>query len=370
MTGVDAVRIGASLPALVALGPSTHSDSPDPTRTGNGFRSQFADDIALLASVGVTDLRLGFDWARLEPRPGGLDGHWVEWYSDVITAASGSGVRIWASLLERTIPAWFDDEGGFLDPKSAGRRWPRFVEQVADIFGDRVGGWFPLDDPIGYAARTEPDDARRHGEVIDTLVVAWRDAWRILHGGPSVATSLTIRHVRPADATPAAAERARREDHLRFTTFLRGLRDGTVVIPGRADRILTDLAGAVDVIGIKMRSDLASDSSIDDESLRRWQERSQTSIHRVVDEGPGRPLTIAYRVNRQSTTETARDAEVLCEAFIRSVESSRHDGIEIETVFIEPGVAADRTASAHALLDWDRHETTVARAWQRSLRSQ
>ena len=362
------LKFGASLPALVALGSSSQSNDPDPTRTGNGFHSQFPDDIATLSSLGVTDLRLGFDWARLEPRPGGLDGQWVEWYSDVITAASMNGVRVWAILLERTTPAWFDDEGGFRDTKAAGRRWPLFVEQIAEVFGDRVGGWFPIEDPIGFAARTEADDARRHGELIDTLVVAWRDAWRILHGGPPIATSLTVRHVRPNDASPVELERARREDHLRFTTFLHGLRDGTVVIPGRADRQLADLAGAVDVIGVKMRSDLGDDLTIDDETLRRWQERAQTLTHRVVDDGPGRPLCVIQRANRRSTIETSRDAEVLTEAFVRAVDASRSEGIAIDSVFVEPGISADRDSSTHALLEWDRRPTTVADAWQRRQR--
>lgn len=362
----ERVKIGASMPALVALGPADRSDKPDPTRTGNGFHAHFADDIALLAAAGVTDLRLGFDWARLEPRPGDFDGQWVEWYADVISAASG--MRVWATLLERTIPTWFDDAGGFLDARTAGRHWPRFVEQVADVFGDRVHGWFPIDDPIGYAARVGTDDARRHGEMIDTLVVAWRDAWRILHGSSPVATSLTVRHVRPDDATPESSERARREDHLRFETFLRGLRDGTVVIPGRADRTLADLAGAVDVIGIKIRPDLADDTSIDDESLRRWQERSQMLIHRVADFGLQRPLAVIQRANRRTTTETARDAEVLSEALGRSIESCRADGVSIDAVFVEPGIAADRASTAHGLLDWDRRPTTIADTWQRALR--
>lgn len=362
------MKFGASLPSSVALGPSSQSNEPDPTRSGNGFHTQFGDDLSTLASLGVTEFRLGFDWARLEPRPGDLDGQWVEWYRDVIAAASSQGVGVWASLLERTVPAWFDDEGSFRDVKSAGRYWPRFVERVADEFGDRVTGWFPIDDPIGFAARTEPDDARKHGEIVDTLVVAWRDAWRILRGGPPVATSLTVRHVRPDSASPIANELALRESHLRFTTFLRGLRDGTLVIPGRADRDVADLAGAVDVIGIKMRSDLGEDATIDDASLRRWQERSQTSIHRVAEEGPDRPISIVQRVNRRSMTENARDAEVLTEAFIRSIDSSLDDGIDIATVFVEPGIASDRQTAAHALVDWDRRATTVCEAWQRHLR--
>lgn len=359
------VTLGASLPTGVALGPAANSDRPDPERRGNGFATQFADDLAALAHLGVSDVRLGFDWARLQPRPGDFDGRWVEWYADVITAASSCGIGIWAGLLERTIPAWFDDEGGFADAKATSTRWPRFVEGVADIFGDRIAGWFPIDDPIGIAARVDTDDARRHGEIVDTLVVAWRDAWRILRGGPPVAGSFSVRHVRPDDATPPALERARREDHLRLHTFIRGLRDGTVVIPGRSDRELADLAGAIDIIGVKLRTDLGEDATISDDSLRRWQERCQTLVHRVSDIGPDRPMTVIHRVNRRHHTETPRDCEVLTEAFLRAVNACRHDGLDLRSVFVEPGIAADPAGAAHALLDWDRHETTLAAAWQR-----
>lgn len=78
-------------------------------------------------------------------------------------------------------------------------------------------------------------------------------------------------------------------------------------------------------------------------------------------------MSIVQRVNRRSSVETGPDAEVLCEAFIDAVETSRHDGLEIGTVFVEPGIAADPESSAHALVDWDRNATTVAATWQRRL---
>lgn len=357
--------LGASLPALSILGPAPRCDQPDPARTGNGFAHTFADDVQVLASLGVTDVRIGFDWARLQPRPNDLDGSSIEWYGDVLAAASSVGIGVWASLLERTIPTWFDDEGGFGDAKAAGRRWPRFVENVAEVFGDRLAGWFPMDDPIGYAARCEPDDARRHGEIVDTLIVGWRDAWRILRGGPPVAGSFGVRHVRPHGPAPDAIERSRREDHLRYRTFLRGLRDGTIVIPGRADRELADLAGAIDIVGAKVRSDLGDDVTIHDESLRRWDERLQTILHHVRDEAPDRPLIVTTCANRRRTVETDRDAEVLMEATLRAIDACSRGGMDIATVFVEPGIAIDAATSAHALIDDDRHVTLVGHACQR-----
>lgn len=361
------IEIGAALPSSVALGPSASSDVSVVSSTGNGFHTRFADDLEALAASGVRHLRLGFDWSRLQPRSGmgdDLAGEWVEWYRDVLDAADGVGIGVWAGLLERHVPRWFDDERGFRDAKTADRSWPRYVEAAADAFGDRVRGWFPIDDPIGLAARTEPDDVVRQGEVVEIMARAWRDAWRVLRGGPPVAGSFAVRTVRPVDESVPAAEIARREDFLRWKTFLRGLRDGTLVIPGRSDREIPDLAGAIDIVGVRLRTDLGSDVAIDDESLRRWQERATMMLHRVADEGPDLPITIAaYRVSRTRAAENARDAEVLTEATRRAVDQVAGDGVPITTVFVEPGIAANKETQESAFLDWDRHPTPLASAW-------
>ena len=357
---------GVSLPSLAVLGASAASDGPV-GRTGNGFDTRFADDLAVLAATGISQVRLGFDWSRLQPRAAmghDLDGHWVEWYSDVIDAARSVGVGVWPILLERNVPRWFDDERGFSDTKTADRHWPRFVEAVAEVFGDRVDGWFPIDDPIAFAARREPADPTRHGELVDTMVVAWRNAWRVLRGGPPVAGSFGVRTVRPVDSTVPAAEAARRQDHLRWKTFLRGLRDGTVVIPGRADRVLPDLAGAIDIVGVKLRTDLAEDSVIDDESLRRWEERVLSMLHRVAEEGPDLPITVAaFRASRSTRTEIAADAEVFTEATVRAVTSAWRDGVAIDSAYFEPGIASTKDTQESAYLDWDRHLTPAGTAW-------
>ena len=47
---------------------------------------------------------------------------------------------------------------------------------------------------------------------------------------------------------------------------------------------LADLAGAIDVVGLKLRTDLGDDVLVNDESLRRWSERLSTIAHRAVDD--------------------------------------------------------------------------------------
>ena len=270
---------GVNLPAHIAL------------RDDGAFTRHFDEILGSYAADGVTAVRLGFDWVSLQPRSGGLDMARVEWYLDVIDSATRHGIGVWASLLERSVPHWFDDERGFEDPKTAGRHWPRFVEACADVFGDRVTGWFPIDDPIGLAARIRPDDP------------------------------------------VPALETGRREDHLRWKTFLRGVRDGTVVIPGRADRELADLAGAIDLVGVKLRTDLGDDPTVTDESLRRWTERVGTLVHRAADEGPDKPVVVTYHASRRGVDETESDRGHFIESFERAVHACVDDGIPVQTTF-------------------------------------
>ncbi|MGA1755448.1 MAG: family 1 glycosylhydrolase, partial [Ilumatobacteraceae bacterium] len=87
----------------MALGTSSTSDVDGSPVPGNGFHTRFADDLGALAAHGITHLRLGFDWSRLQPRSGmgdELNGEWVEWYRDVLSAARASGIEVWAGLLE------------------------------------------------------------------------------------------------------------------------------------------------------------------------------------------------------------------------------------------------------------------------------
>ncbi len=193
----------------------------------------------------------------------------MEWYAGVLQQAATLGIGLQFTLLERAVPTWFDNDGGFTDARFAGHWWPRWVEGASERFGDSVAGWVPLDNPLAYANRVIPDDPRRHGEVLDTLVVAWRDAWRLLRGGPPVVTAIGVKTVRPVDQTVQAAEEARRQDQLRWYLWLQGLHDGTISIPGRADRDLPDLAGACDVLGLVV-ADVDESLSVPCSAPPRW----------------------------------------------------------------------------------------------------
>ena len=252
-----------------------------------GDRERLSDDLEFAAQIGLTVVRLDVPWPTAQPRPGGIDGGVVEQLTSAALQARALGMRPWFRLLQRDLPHWFDDEGGFADERTAGRWWPRWVELVAEHLGSVAGGWVPFEAPFALGNRLMPADPRRHGQLMDTLAVAWRDAWRILHGGPPVATSLDVATERPVDDSPRAIDEARRRDRLRWELWLGGLRDGVVRIPGRADRTLADLAGACDIVGLAVRTDVES------------------TLHRAAESGPPRPLWLTFRPTGSTDAEQA-----------------------------------------------------------------
>jgi len=348
-------RLGASLPVRSTLG--LHPRGHLPPTTGNGFETRFREDLALFAELGVTDLRLGADWARLQPRPGEIDDDWREWYQDVLVAARDLGIGVWLGLVEQSLPTWFADDGGFSDTKVAGRWWPRWVESCTELFGELAAGWFPIHDPIGLAAAGCEDGSPRHLDALTNVITAWRDSWRILRGGPPVATSLGLRMVQATDESVPARQVARREDHLRWTLWLRALRDGTISVPTRSERVVNDLAGSLDVLGVAFGTDLTGVPTVNEESVGPWEDRAGTMLRRVAEEGPGRPISVTFRA-RLADDDQRR---VVTDALGRAAVSARRDGVALGTVFWSPAIdgADDDTGP----INLDREPKTSAEAW-------
>lgn len=280
---------------------------------------RLADDVALAAELGLSVVRIDVPWAEGQPRAGGFDGDVFERVHGTAQTARAAGMRVWFRLLQPTVPWWFENEGGFTDDRTAGHWWPRWVELAAEHLGDVVDGWVPIEAPFGMAERLMPDDPRRHGEVMHTLVTAWRDAWRLLRGPAPVISSLDVAVVRPTDDTPPAREAARRLDQLRWGVWFQGLADGVVRIPGRADRELPDLAGSADVLGLALRGDV------------------ETCLYRAAEYGLDRPLALTFKPAGNTDAERSSHVTAMWREMHRAVEQ-----LDVTAVLATP--FADSTA--------------------------
>jgi beta-glucosidase len=163
------------------------------SRDGNGFRTRYADDLALLAEHGITHHRLTIEWARLEPYPDRWDLDEVAHLRRVLAAARAADVAVWACLLHGSAPGWFtDDQRGWLDDKAV-LTWARHVDRTAEALGDLVAGWVPIHEPeltarVGYGDGTFPPGRHRdddHHDARVALLAAEAEAARLLRTGPA-----------------------------------------------------------------------------------------------------------------------------------------------------------------------------------------
>ncbi|HVE18510.1 MAG TPA: hypothetical protein VNB52_05465, partial [Ilumatobacteraceae bacterium] len=67
-------------------------------------RDRFHEDLVLLAGLGAPTVRITLDWSWLQPKAGAFDGDAVEWYAVLLQHATGLGIGLQFTLLERTVP--------------------------------------------------------------------------------------------------------------------------------------------------------------------------------------------------------------------------------------------------------------------------
>jgi beta-glucosidase len=325
-----------------------------PSNDGNGWRTNFRDDIPLLASLGFGALRITIEWARLEPAAGRVDAARVEHERSVLEAIRDNGLHPWVTLHNGSLPGWFaDDEGGFRDERARGYFWPRHVDRCGEWFGDLVAGWTPIEDPVGWAlrgylrgvrppGRRDPENAR---DAVVGALDANLAAWKVLRGGGAPVMSvlgLPTVNARDADARAEAS----RWQRLLWQLPLRARREGVLEIPGGAEVERPDMAGAFDLIGIAYDHPIAvgADGSagpfpptarLDDTGFAPNATELGDVLRRVAEDAPDTPLVVA--ANGVATTDDSWREELLRDTFT-VLDDARHDGVDLRGYFLDTAI--------------------------------
>jgi hypothetical protein len=294
-------RRGASLTTANTFG---HADCADVGPTaGNGFDTTWPEDLALLREIGLTDVQLTLDWARLQSKPGAaLDADWVERFEQILQATDAIGLRTWACLHDGSVPRWFDNDGGLDDDDAFTLWWPRWVERAADRFGDLVHGWMPFA-CIPAGAPQQP----------------WADTWGILGAGkPPVVAAIDIR------------------DH--FAT-------------------IHDHLGRMDHLGVVLTTDWDHDGKVGDAELASASRRWGDELRDAADVVDGALVVCGFDAGHD---DADRAADVV--ATLRStLDDAIADSVKIDTVLIEPAISGP--GSTPGLLDQDRAPTPSLEAF-------
>jgi hypothetical protein len=330
----DSPVAGAVVQLRSSIGSAATSSAFAGPAIGSG-PDLLAAPIGALAELGLDAVRIPLDWARVEPTQGRFDGATLDAYDRIFETA---GVPLWLTLMEGEVPQWFDDAGNFADATATARYWPRFVELVADRFGDRVAGWVPLERPVQFARAAFGDgtfpprrrDPKVHAAVASTLLEAWRDAWTILRGRSPVMMSLDLQRIAisadPDEAGPepgkrsgpGEAEAARRWDQMVWQLWPTARRDGVIDVPGYPARRVEALESSGDGV-VAWLPAAGPDAAWIGELIRRLDDLVECPIHAVIrfkDPAHG--------------DHTARCFEQIADA--------RNDGIAINGVWAAPAM--------------------------------
>jgi beta-glucosidase len=116
---------------------------------GSGFYTRYDDDFALAAALGQNAVRVGVDWARIEPEDGVWNDAELQHTLDVLDAAWARGLEPILTLHHWVVPTWVQDPSGdeveidmlAADPGPDAPfvvAFEDFVRHVAAAVGERV----------------------------------------------------------------------------------------------------------------------------------------------------------------------------------------------------------------------------------------
>jgi beta-glucosidase len=101
------------------------------------FYHRYPHDIATVAALGLSALRFGVEWARVEPEPGLTSPAALDHYSRVVDACLAHGITPVVTLHHFTSPRWLITSGGWR-ADAAAERFGDYAATVMRRLGDRV----------------------------------------------------------------------------------------------------------------------------------------------------------------------------------------------------------------------------------------
>lgn len=99
-----------------------------------------AEDIGLLADLGVDSYRFSLSWSRVQPAPGETNKQGLAFYDRLVDELLESGISPLANLFHWDLPQWAQDAGGWQNRETV-NHFGEYAATVVAALGDRVGTW-------------------------------------------------------------------------------------------------------------------------------------------------------------------------------------------------------------------------------------
>lgn len=244
---------------------------------------RYAEDVDLLAGLGVDAYRFSIAWPRIQPTgSGAVNAAGLAFYDRLVDTLLDRGIDPVATLFHWDLPQALEDAGGWLNRDTA-YRFADYAGLVAEALGDRVKLWITLNEPFvhmtmgyglgvhapGQALLFKAFPAAHHQLLGHGLAVTAVRA----HSASPVAITNNYSPVRLAGASPADTAAAAFYDALHnrlFTDPLLGLgypaevpMDPTLVHDGD----LAVIAAPIDALGVNYYNPTAVRAPTDADGL-------------------------------------------------------------------------------------------------------
>jgi len=209
-------------------GAVANGDTGDPA--ADHYR-MMADDVDLMASMGVQAYRFSVAWPRIQPDGGVPNPAGLDFYERLVDTLLAKGITPWLTLYHWDLPQKLEELGGWTSRDTA-YRFCEFTEAVTERLADRVVNWTTLNEPwcaafLGYArgvhapGRTDPQAAIA---AVHHLMLAHGLGMRVIRDSVANAVAgitLNLYPVAPVDPTDESdVDAARRIDGLQNRVFL------------------------------------------------------------------------------------------------------------------------------------------------------
>lgn len=112
--------------------------------------NRFEHDFALAKQLKLNTMRSGIEWSRIEPEEGRFSKEAIAHYKAYFKKMRQAGITPVITLWHWTVPVWFAQKDGFEKSRNI-KYFIRFVNKIAQEFGDELNYVITLNEPTVYA---------------------------------------------------------------------------------------------------------------------------------------------------------------------------------------------------------------------------
>ncbi|SED60867.1 broad-specificity cellobiase [Amycolatopsis tolypomycina] len=229
---------------------------------------RYADDIGLLAGLGLNAYRFSVAWPRVMPDGRTPSAAGLAFYDRLVDELLSRDIVPVLTLYHWDLPQALEDAGGWPSRDTASR-FADYAAVVHAALGDRVRQWTTINEPfcaafLGYGSGVHAPGGQDHGTALVAahhLLLAHGLATRALTGpGHEFSLALNFAPAIADGSSPAHAEAARKFDGIHNRFFLdpvlgRGYPSDVVAAAGRFVECVRDgdtdtIAAPIDWLGV------------------------------------------------------------------------------------------------------------------------